>query len=287
MRKKVLIRVLIIAAAVLFFGTAALFILRPDSRFAAGRVIDSFSGSAELKEINEAELELQDIKPEDAEKFSVSVDQSLMLVNNENTLKNDFVPEMSEYKKSGVQMNKCILSSYAELSKAVSEKFGEKLFVMSSYRTAEEQAEIETEQGSDTAMPAGSSEHQTGLALDVYLQGFAGEAIIKCEAGQFINTNCQDYGFIIRYPILKKNVTGIDYEPWHIRYVGSPHAEIISKEHETLEEYFDSLEYGKFYRYESYTISRQNGKTLKIPKGENRVISSDNCGGYIITVKTQ
>lgn len=84
---------------------------------------------------------------------------------------------------------------------------------------------------------------------------------------------------------MKKDVTGIEYEPWHIRYVGLPHSEIISREYETLEEYFDSLECGKFYRYGGYIISRQKGELVRVPEGSETTVSSDNCGGWIITVK--
>ena len=95
--------------------------------------------------------------------------------------------------------------------------------------------------GTDTAdtfsARPGFSEHQTGLAIDVNTidDSFAGtpEAIWLAE-------HCWEYGFIIRYPEGKQNITGYKYEPWHIRYVGSA----ISKQiHDagtdiTLEELF-------------------------------------------------
>ena len=89
-----------------------------------------------------------------------------------------------------------------------------------------------------SAVP-GSSEHQTGLAIDV--SGSSG----KCAAAScFANTkeaawlkkNSQKYGFIIRYPKGKESITGYKYEPWHLRYVGNISSNIQSRGI-TLEEY--------------------------------------------------
>lgn len=79
-------------------------------------------------------------------------------------------------------------------------------------------------------------------------------------------------------------MTGINFEPWHIRFVGFPHAEIMYQNNLSLEEYFDSLEDGKFYSYGDYVFSRQSGEDLEIPSDcGSVVISSDNAGGYVIT----
>lgn len=264
-------------------ASAILFAVRSDYRFAAKQAISEMSKTAELKEISSDNLTLRTLKISDLDDSVIN--QSLILVNTEKILPEDFSPKICEYKSSGVLMNECMTESFSELSKAVKDEFSENLYVMSSYRTAEEQTEIESEQGNDTAMPAGSSEHQTGLALDVYVENFAGEAFIKTETGQFVNENCWKYGFIIRYPLFKRGVTGIDYEPWHLRYVGEPHAELVTKGYDTLEEYYEHLEYGKFYSYKNFIISRQKGEVFLLPECESYVISSDNCGGYIVTSK--
>ena len=83
------------------------------------------------------------------------------------------------------------------------------------------------------------------------MKNYAGESFIKSESGQFINENCGDYGFIIRYPIFGEKKTGIPYEPWHLRYVGYPHSRIINQSKITFEEYIDFFETGKFYKYEN------------------------------------
>lgn len=97
------------------------------------------------------------------------------------------------------------------------------------------QAKADTE----SAKP-GTSEHQTGLAIDV---GGGGCNIDDCFAntkeGKWVATNAYKYGFIIRYPAGKESVTGYRYEPWHIRYVGVELATEMHKENvQTLEEFF-------------------------------------------------
>ena len=55
--------------------------------------------------------------------------------------------------------------------------------------------------------------------------------------GEWINDHCHEYGFIIRYPKGKTDITGYDYEPWHLRYVGGDAATYIMENNLTLEEY--------------------------------------------------
>lgn len=214
-------------------------------------------------------------------------DQSLLLINNENLLSNGFIPSVSEYKETGVYMNDCMKTSFAELSAAVKEETETGLYVMSSFRTWEEQSAEYAE--NPNAIKPGASEHQAGLALDVYVKNYAGQGFVKSEAGRLVNSDCFKYGFIIRYPSFGKDKTEIGYEPWHIRYVGQPHAKIIYNNHITLEEYISSLEIGAWYEAEGYRISRQEpsgDNALALPENcSQAVISPDNEGNYIITVK--
>ena len=119
------------------------------------------------------------------------------------------------------------------------------------YRTAEEQEEIMqnyiseylelgySEEGAKAeaekwvAKP-GTSEHQLGLALDINADtDYSSNETVYGWLAQ----NAYKYGFILRYPEGKENITGIDYEPWHYRYVGTIAAEEIYKSGECLEEY--------------------------------------------------
>ncbi len=78
----------------------------------------------------------------------------------------------------------------------------------------------------------GYSEHETGLAVDINSSdGDSRELYMWLEA------NCHKYGFIIRYPAGKEKITGIEYEPWHLRYVGENTATYLQQNNLTLEEY--------------------------------------------------
>ncbi len=80
----------------------------------------------------------------------------------------------------------------------------------------------------------GHSEHQTGLAFDV---NSLSQSFENTPEGKWLAANCHKYGFIIRYPKGKENVTGYMYEPWHIRYLGTGTAEDVFVSGLTLEEY--------------------------------------------------
>ena len=123
-------------------------------------------------------------------------------------------------------------------------KSGIKLNVVSGYRSYTRQSTLynnyvkkDGKAAADTysARP-GYSEHQSGLAADI---NSVEESFINTKEGKWLNENCYKYGFIIRYPKGKDEITGYIYEPWHIRYVGT---NISSKLYNngswtTLEEY--------------------------------------------------
>ena len=86
----------------------------------------------------------------------------------------------------------------------------------------------------------GRSEHHTGLAIDVTSASMGWglkQDFADYPDGKWINEHCQEYGFIIRYPKGKTDITGYDYEPWHLRYVGVEAATYIMENDLTLEEY--------------------------------------------------
>lgn len=213
--------------------------------------------------------------------------QSDMLVNAEHPIPDSFTADLAEYRSSGVMMNRSATEAFGMLSDAVLKDCGQKLYISSSYRTAEEQAAILLKEG-ENAAKVGSSEHQTGLALDVYVRGFAGRAFLKSEAGTYVSQNAWKYGFIIRYPDGKSDVTGIPYEPWHIRYVGQPHAEIIHRSKLTLEEYMELFNDGEFYSFGSYCLVTcpEQTETILLPTETYTVISisQNNAGQYLITM---
>ena len=88
-----------------------------------------------------------------------------------------------------------------------------------------------------TVADPGASEHHTGLAFDLAVTGEASFGATKQSV--WLAQHCWEYGFILRYPADKTAITGISYEPWHIRYVGVEHALIMRDENLCLEEYID------------------------------------------------
>lgn len=86
----------------------------------------------------------------------------------------------------------------------------------------------------------GRSEHHTGYAIDLVTKSTGWtltQDFAKTDEGKWIKKNCAKYGYIIRYPKGKTDITGYDYEPWHLRYVGVDVAKEITKQGITLEEY--------------------------------------------------
>jgi len=88
----------------------------------------------------------------------------------------------------------------------------------------------------------GESEHHTGLAVDIITTGVStlDESFEKTDAFQWLCENAHLYGFIIRYPKGKEDITGLSYEPWHFRYVGIEHATAIKDSGLCLEEYLST-----------------------------------------------
>ena len=91
-----------------------------------------------------------------------------------------------------------------------------------------------------SAMP-GTSEHQTGLAMDISTKSIGyslSDRFASTPEGIWVSQNCHKYGFIIRYPKDKTDITGYAYEPWHIRYVGIELATYLFEHDLTLDEYY-------------------------------------------------
>ncbi|WP_260288073.1 VanY-A/VanY-F/VanY-M family D-Ala-D-Ala carboxypeptidase [Peribacillus aracenensis] len=172
---------------------------------------------------------------------------------------------------------------------AAAEKEGVRHFTINSgFRDFDEQSALYQEMGSDYALPAGYSEHNLGLSLDV------GSTQMKMDVapeGKWIGKNAWKYGFILRYPKDKTEVTGIQYEPWHIRYVGLPHSVIMEEKNFSLEEYLDFLKeqksisttiHGEKYEISYYPVTKDT--TIHVPSNLHWEISGNNMDGVIVTV---
>ena len=109
---------------------------------------------------------------------------------------------------------------------------------MAEYDVSEEEAEAQTLL---TSAPAGKSEHHTGLAVDLVDKRLESqeldESFEQTEAFKWLSKNAHKYGFILRYPENKTDITKYSYEPWHYRFVGVYAASIIHEDGITLEEF--------------------------------------------------
>lgn len=214
---------------------------------------------------------------------------NLILVNRDHPLPDSFEPDIVFYRDTDVLMGRLITDSYGRLSDYI-RSTGERLYVSSTYRSFEDQQRVFDEEGPEIAALPGTSEHQTGLAVDVYTMYHAGMAFLDCPAGRYVNDHCGEYGFIIRYPYGREDITGFAYEPWHLRYVGQPHAAIISENDLTLEEYLDLLQPGCWYSYKEYVLGKCPGDDIRIPSSLSdceMTFSPDLAGNVIVTITLQ
>jgi len=180
-----------------------------------------------------------------------------VLVNKENLLSSDYVPEdmISINEPTGSKIDKTYIN---RLNKEVYKQFKlmqqdalkeeYEIFIDSSYRSYEYQERVfnatAVEKGLDYALkyvaPPGGSEHQTGLAFDVIFRR-NGEMIEEQKEDDpeiaWLFKNAYKYGFILRYPKGKEDITGFNFEPWHFRYVGLELAKDLKENNITLEEY--------------------------------------------------
>ncbi|WAA09875.1 M15 family metallopeptidase [Fervidibacillus albus] len=91
----------------------------------------------------------------------------------------------------------------------------------------------------------GTSEHQTGLTMDITAYSVNQqlvESFGQTEEGKWLENNAHQYGYILRYPKGKETITGYKYEPWHFRYVGVEAATVIFENGWTLEEFFEVVQ---------------------------------------------
>ncbi len=238
-----------------------------------GLLCETDIGGEELESLDISELEVSD---------KIIYTNVLWLVNTAHPLSEEDVPAVATVDEKN-SVSTYALYDLGRLFAEVKSRLGKDLLMTSTYRTREYQAQVY--ENNPYAAPAGASEHETGLAVDVKVEGYPQKRFINSEVGRWVAKNSYKFGFIIRYPMWGEKLTGIEYEPWHLRYVGAPHAEIIYRSKITLEEYSSLYEDGKFYTYGDFIVSYQSGKEGKIyiPKTDGSIYASpDNAGGYYI-----
>lgn len=195
---------------------------------------------------------------------TVSLDDwSLVLVGPSNKIEKEIAQKDLGKLSNGYLVDQRIVSSYEKLADAA-KAAGHPLAMVSAYRSVAYQEEIFNanvntlmSQGHTkeeairitklTFTEPGYSEHHTGLAVDVvdqdWYQNHTGELLNEgfgdTDGGKWLQAHAREYGFIIRYPKGKHDITQIDYEPWHLRYVGVEVATYIEEHEMTFEEFLE------------------------------------------------
>lgn len=203
--------------------------------------------------LGKLEKQLYDLQEEMSDS-TVELPWNLVLVNNSHPMEEGYVPELVELIPGYSVDTRIANATRKMLSDA--EKEGLHIEICSAYRSVERQEQVfgqsmreRVKEGMDywsayeetslnVALP-GTSEHALGLALDLISNQYTelDEGQEKTAEAKWLAKNCHKYGFILRYPPEKTNITGIIYEPWHYRYVGEEHAAKIMESGLTLEEY--------------------------------------------------
>ncbi|EPY2274608.1 M15 family metallopeptidase [Clostridium sporogenes] len=184
--------------------------------------------------------------------------QSLVLVNRDNKLDESYlphdliVPNIRFLENRNFQVRRLRRVASEALEKLFHEAENENIILLgvSGYRSYNYQVNVynnsvyrngQQHAYKYVAQP-GSSEHQTGLAMDIVSTEYTNldENFVNTRAYKWLKENCYKYGFIIRYPKEKENITGYNFEPWHIRYVGIEAATEIVNKGITLEEYLQA-----------------------------------------------
>ncbi|GKU83963.1 VanY-A/VanY-F/VanY-M family D-Ala-D-Ala carboxypeptidase [Niallia sp. NCCP-28] len=190
--------------------------------------------------------------------------------------------------ESEMYLSEDIARRFSEMTTAAEKEGVRNFCITSGFRDFEEQSVLYQEMGSAYALPAGYSEHNLGLSLDV---GSTQMKMVDAPEGKWIEENAWKYGFILRYPKDKTTITGIQYEPWHIRYVGLPHSVIMEGKKFSLEEYLDFLKeqksisttmHGEKYEISYYPVTKDT--TIHVPSNLRWEISGNNMDGVIVTV---
>ncbi|MGE5456267.1 MAG: D-alanyl-D-alanine carboxypeptidase family protein [Ignavibacteriales bacterium] len=177
------------------------------------------------------------------------INDNLILVNKENGLPSDYVPSDLEhidikFSNENKYLKNEAKQQYEKLSSDAL-ALGYKIVVVSAYRDYKYQYELHNEyvknKGIEYALlcsaKPGYSEHQTGLAIDVMGSNNDYDLFEDSIEFNWMKDNAHKYGYILRYPKDKIEITGYKYEPWHYRYVGIKPATEIYNNDLTLEEY--------------------------------------------------
>ncbi|MDR0468623.1 MAG: M15 family metallopeptidase [Peptococcaceae bacterium] len=187
-------------------------------------------------------------------------------------------------------LHNAALEAVTSLFAAAREAQAGTFYVGSGYRDYEKQKEIyDSATDKSYVQPPNHSEHQTGLAVDIFVIGIHQSMMAGSPEGRWLAENAWKYGLTLRYTEDKKKYTQIAGEPWHFRYMGQPHAWFCAQYDLCFEEYIQFLgENGGYCALldgKSYFVLYQSPKDgmIYVPESMDYSISNDNTGGYIVT----
>lgn len=176
--------------------------------------------------------------------------KELMLVNKYNYLTEDYEPEeivdvSTQYAYEGRIASKKSYEAYKKMADAAKAE-GVNMIINSAYRSYQSQKAVYDETANnygedyadDFAAHPGFSEHQSGYAFDIGKYNVLLDDFEKTDVFKWLSKNAYKYGFILRYPKGKEEITGFTYESWHYRYVGEEAAKQIYEEKITFDEYY-------------------------------------------------
>ena len=179
-----------------------------------------------------------------------NLNTTYILVNKYYYLEENYVPENLEeiskqYALSNMKLVKEAKEAFEEMAKAA-KKEGLNIVAMSTYRDYTYQTNLydkyvkqDGKEAADTySGRPGYSEHQTGLAVDIFNNKESYTNFHTTKEFIWMQEHSKEYGFILRFPQDKEEETGYQYESWHYRYVGLQIATYISENNITLEEYY-------------------------------------------------
>lgn len=195
----------------------------------------------------------EDAQPEEIDPEKQRIVIVPMLINTKEIMSEDFMPnnvvKLGDKVRgsSELLLNATVREAYLVMQADMEKESFTTPMVISGYRSYARQKQLYdakvAEYGPNqkvTAVP-GTSEHQYSASVDISTDGTCQNNFGELPAGKWIAENSYKYGFIVRYPEDKKELTGINFEPWHLRYVGVEHATAIYEMDVCLEEYVDYL----------------------------------------------
>ena len=194
----------------------------------------------------------------------------LALVNRDYVLAADYEPDdlvrpnVKATNGSAILMRSEAAAALEELFAAAKDEAGLTLYAASGYRSYGTQSAIferkikntgSREKAQRLVAPPGASEHQLGLAMDLKATPTSNlsASFAKTKQGQWVAENAHRFGFIIRYKAEWKSMTGYNYEPWHIRYIGVAHATAVHMLNIPYETYYEQM-----IRLPEYVLTQGN-----------------------------